>query len=401
MHRKKSRSNGKNFLVVGVLTTLAIGTISSLWLHTVPETVSNTVWATVPAAEEETIYPALYSDAHITENAIDTNPQFANSVVFSPENQAENQVASALNSVSIQTSQPSRLTGLENGTWLWTPIMEITPKYRDEIISGAKKNGIKNIYLSIDSYLDIFIMGDGPEKDAKKKAFNDIVEGFIKEAHKNSITVDAEGGWRNWAEEGNLYKPFAILGYAIQFNKTHTEKFRGFQYDVEPYLLDNYKKDKVSILNNFLTLINQSVSKLNKSDLQLSVVIPEFYDSSDTNASEFVYLGKSGYAIDHLLRILDRRPGSNILVMSYRNFNSGKDGTIEISKDEIYSANTSKSKIIIAQETGDVEPPYITYHNTSKKYYEKQLEALKKAFGKEKSYGGVATHYINAFLALK
>ena len=87
--------------------------------------------------------------------------------------------------------------------------------------------------------------------------------------------------------------------------------------------------------------------------------------------------------------------------MSYRNFTKGIDGSIDISKDEINSANEHKTKIIIAQETGDVEPPYITFHNTNKKYFNRQKTELDKAFMLDKSYGGVAIHYINAFLDLK
>jgi len=378
------------------MTALAIGTSSHLWLRNdvAPEKTLTTTVEPKPA--KPTIYPKLYSDTHITQNAIVTDERFANSVVYS----GESQVASVLSSISVQTNKPTS-RALESGTWLWTPIMEITPKYRNSIISGARKNGIKNIYLSIDSYLDIFIMPDGVAKDAKKKAFDAVIEGFIKEARKNGITVDAEGGWRNWAEKGNEYKPFAVLGYAIQYNRTHTEKFRGFQYDVEPYLLDSYKKDKAKVLTNFLTLVNESVSKLNKSDLTLSVVIPEFYDGSNGETPEFKYLGRTGHAIDHLLTVLDRRPGSDVIIMAYRNVSFGDNGAIDISADEVSTANEHKSRVVIAQETGDFQPPYITFHNTSKKYYKRQVSGIEKTLADEKSYGGIATHYINAYLTLK
>jgi hypothetical protein len=279
--------------------------------------------------------------------------------------------------------------------------MQLTPKYTDTIISGALKNGFKNIYISIDSYLDIYIMPDGEEKITKRAEFDKKIENFITKANNNGITVDAEAGWRNWAEDGNTYKALATLNYALKFNKDHNVKFRGFQYDVEPYLLDEYKENKAEVLKNFLTLVNQTVTMLNNKDLELTVVIPEFYDGSNGETPKFSYNGKNGYATEHLLSILDRREGSKIIVMSYRNFTKGIDGSIDISKDEINSANEHKTKIIIAQETGDVEPPYITFHNTNKKYFNNQKNELDKAFMLDKSYGGVAIHYINAFMDLK
>jgi hypothetical protein len=346
--------------------------------------------------EKKIIYPTQYSDSHITENAIISDPKFKNITFFDKEDFLANAIS------VLQKNKYNQLTeGQENGTWLWTPPLRITPKYRDSIISDAKKNGIKNIYLSIDSYLDIFVMSAGPEKEAKKKDFTKVLEDFVKVAHENNMTVDAEAGWRNWAEEGNEYKAFAVLNYAMQFNKTHTEKLRGFQYDVEPYLLDDYQNKSETILYNYINLVDKTVGFMNKSDLELSVVIPEFYDGTSIDAPKFSYRGKTAYAVDHLLSVLDRRAGSKIILMSYRNFSLGEDGSIDISQDEINLANNYKTKIIVAQETGDVNPPYITFFGTSHKYYDKQLALIQKAFEKDESFGGLATHYVNVFLELK
>lgn len=347
-------------------------------------------------ATRKTIYPTLYSNKHITQNAIITDPKFKNTVIIEKENFLANALSSTKTiNPTLKTSTP------ENGTWLWTPTFDITPSYRNSIIWGAKKNGIKNIYLSIDSYLDVFVMPDGPEKNRKKKDFDEIIIGFIKEAEKNNITVDAEAGWQNWSEKENWYKAFAVLDYAIEFNKTHSQKFRGFQYDVEPYLLPEYQKNKKVVLRNFISLINQSLTKLDGSDLEFSVVIPEFYNGENGETPRFLYARKYDHALDHLLSALERRPQSKIIVMSYRNFSLGEDGSIEISKDEINAANKKQTKIIIAQETGDVLPDYITFYNTSKSRYKRETEIIKQTFSSQKSYGGLATHYLNSFMELR
>ncbi len=355
-------------------------------------TISNT-------EESKTVYPRPYSDEHITVNAIIADPRFKQLAVFDRDSLLANSFS------SIQKNEASRLNGdppkrRERGVWLWTPVLDITPRYRNTIISSARKNNMTHIYMSIDTYLDIYVMPDGEEKTKIKKEFDSSVENFIIEANKVGIEVDAEGGWRNWAENGHSYKAFAVLDYAIRFNKTHKNKFRAFQYDVEPYMLEGYKKDKKAVLSNFLDLVNVTVSRLNRSDLEFSVVIPEFYDDSG-ETPKFTYRGKSGYTVNHLLRVLDRRPMSQIIVMSYRNFSLGKNGSIEISKDEIAEANKHSTKIILAQETGDVEPPYITFHKTSRKHYEKQVALLQNAFSSDKSFGGIAIHYANAFMELK
>ncbi len=390
--RKKVRSHNKIIILVGIAAlTFTFGAYFAVYK---PAEKFNVPTLFSQKAVTETFYPTQYSDTHITKNAIVTDRHLENLFAF------ERESLTASVAESIQTGAWTG-TGPEKGTWLWTPVPDITPAYASKIISGAKSAGLSNIYLSIDSYLDIFAMPNSPEKDIQKKAFDKTVEDFVTLAHKNNMTVDAEGGWRNWAEPGNEYKAFAVIDYAIEFNKTHTEKLRGFQFDVEPYLLLSYLINKTQTLSNFLNLINASVTKLNRTDLQFSVVIPEFYDGTKGKTPAFTYAGVSGYTLDHLLQILERRQGSNIIVMSYRNFSKGDDGSIDISKNEISEADNYHTKVIVAQETGDVQPAYITFHNTSLSYYKKQVQAIEQTFGKEKSYGGSAVHYINSLMELE
>jgi hypothetical protein len=172
---------------------------------------------------------------------------------------------------------------------------------------------------------------------------------------------------------------------------------------VEPYLMDSYQKNQALVLGNFVSLVDKTQYFLSSSTLRFSVVVPDFYDSKDALTPEFSYNGNKDYTFGHLLSILDKRPGSSIVIMSYRNFADSDDGTIGISKNEMQTANSGayNTKIIIAQETGDVPPPYITFHGTSKEYFKEQIGKINSAFNSYPNFGGIAVHYVNAFLALK
>lgn len=343
-----------------------------------------------------TLYPTQYSDTHITKNAMVTDRRFNDLAVFNKENLLAG-VAGSLGAArpSPESKQP------EKGTWLWTPTLTMTPVYWNSVITSAKKNGIHTIYLSIDTYLDIYVMPDGPEKEKKKEAFDHILESFIATAHKNNITVDAEAGWRNWAEPGNEYKAFAIVDYVVAFNATHAEKFRGFQYDIEPYLLSSYAKDKKTVLRNFVNLVNKTTARLGRSDVAFSVVIPDFYDGPSGETPRFLYGWNYNYTLNHLLNVLERRPSSQLIVMAYRNQSGGTDGSIDISRDEILTANDYHTKIIVAQETGDVSPPSLTFYRTSLSSLNTEIQNIQEAFAKDESYHGIAIHYINTLMELK
>jgi hypothetical protein len=349
-----------------------------------------------------------YSDSHITKNAIKTDPEFKN-IAFDTNTPRQsffsNQLAAVIKTVKSFTTLSTKKESVskEYGSWIWTPVMDMSPEYMKSILSQAKADGVNTIYVSIDTYLDIFVMPKGPAREAQKKIFGDKLEYFIAKAESKGIVVDAEAGWRNWGEDDNLYKGFAIVNYVKNFNASRQNKFRGFQYDVEPYLLDSYEKNKVSVLKNFIKLIDQTENFMSTSTLKFSVVIPDFYDEKDQLTPKFSYNGRDGYTLNHLLNILDRRPDSSIIVMSYRNFAEGQDGAIEISKNEMQTADRGafNTKIIIAQETGDVTPTYITFHGTSKNYLLRELDKINSVFAAYSNFGGLAIHYANAFVALK
>lgn len=348
-----------------------------------------------------------YSDKNITPNAIITNPEFKN-IAFDTNTPKSSffssQIATVIRAFKFFASPIKKEdSAKEYGSWVWTPVMRITPEYTESILSDAKADGVNTIYVSIDSYLDIFVMPKGEEREKQKEIFSKKLEYFINSANQKGIAVDAEAGWRNWAEDGNEYKGFAIVNFVKNFNATHQNKFRGFQYDVEPYMLDAYKKDKASVLKNFVKLVDQTEYFIATSTLRFSVVIPDFYDKKDDMTPKFSYNGKKDFAFSHLLNILDRRWGSSIIIMSYRNFAEGEDGTIEISNNEMRTAKSGayQTKIIIAQEIGDVPPPYITFHNTSKNYLFKEIEKINSAFNPYSNFGGIAIHYANALIALK
>ncbi len=388
--KKSSTKKQKTFNVSYIVLPVLIGVIFISYTYS-----KHTTSVVGSEVQSQIYYPTVYSDTHITKNAITSNSQFEK-VYLENNNTLLSNVVSSVNNQNLTIKAVEE----EKGTWLWTDTLKITPEYRDRIIQAAQKNGIKNIYLSIDTYLDIFVMPDGPEKDMRKKEFENVLRSFITEANRNDITVDAEAGWRNWAETDNTYKAFAILDFVKDFNSTYEQKFRGVQYDIEPYLLPDFETNKKKILNNFLGLADGVISQMNDTELELSFVITEFYDGVDGRTPRLFYGFRTTYAFDHLIRILDKRPNSKIIVMSYRNFTEGIDGAISISKDEIQRANKYNTKVILAQEFGDIDPAIYTFHNTSRTYYKQYIQTLEDSFDSDKSFGGIALHYINAFMEL-
>jgi hypothetical protein len=299
------------------------------------------------------------------------------------------------------TPTPVISTLSEYGVWVWTSPLQMSQQYMVSIVDAAKTNGINTLYVTIDDFLDIHSLPEGASKTIQKSAYSDALESLIRIANQQGIEVDAEAGWRDWAEPAQKYKAFAIVDYVKEYNMNHSEyKLRGFQYDVEPYLLSTYEKNKGPILTKFVQLIDETVTRLGNSDLRFAVVIPHFYDDAQAWTPAVTYNGKTQHTFNHLLNLLDQRKGSSIILMSYRNFAEGNNGSIQISDVEVRQALGS-TKVIVGQETGNVDPAYVTFYGLSKAQYLSQIEIIKNAFKDKIGFGGMAVHYIEPFLELK
>lgn len=300
---------------------------------------------------------------------------------------------------------PAPTTEQEYGSWVWVSPRTMSVAYRERVIQAAVENDINVLYLTIDDYLDVYTMKDGAAKNTARTAYGNAIETFIRAAQEKGIAVDAEAGWKDWGEPSMRWKAVAIVDYVKQYNSERTYKFRGIQYDVEPYLMSNYttKANKTKLLKNFVQLVDNTVVQLSGSDLAFSIVIPHFYDDRQNWTPSYSYGGVNTFTFNHLLRIMNTRKDSGIILMSYRNFTEGTDGSIYLSQEEIQDAEATKgaTKIIVAQEVGNVKPAYVTFYGKTKAEYLSKIQIIRNTFAPFTSFGGVSVNYIDPLIDLR
>jgi hypothetical protein len=294
-------------------------------------------------------------------------------------------------------------TGKEQGIWIWNFPSQMLSSTADTQLKQLQANGFTVVYITIDDYLDIASMPAGTAKTAATQTYFSNLSKLVAKANALGMQVDAEGGWRDWARDTNRWKGFALIDMVKQYNAANpTTKLRGFQYDVEPYLLPEYETNKASILLDYVTFIDQSVQRLVGTNIKFSMAIPHFYDDAQAWTPSFAYNGKTTFAFNHLLSILEKAPGSTILLMSYRDTFNGTNGTRQISETEIKEASAGYStNVIVSQETGNVDPAYVTYYGGTKADVMNAISQIKTGLGSYSNYGGTAVHYMDSFLEMK
>lgn len=316
--------------------------------------------------------------------------------------------ASATNTILVQ-----KVTGAiwgqifgkkEFGIWVWDSPIKMTEAQASKVIEISKKNGFNVIYVTIDDYLPILQIRDTSEQGRRKSAYMKNLSAFIAAAHKEGLEVDVVGGDKDWAETENRWKGYALVDFVKEYNLTHPASLiRGLQFDVEPYLLSSYEIDKKKELKAYIEFVDELVTRMQNVPAQFSIVIPHFYDDVQNWTPLVSYKGQDAHTFNHLLKVLEKKPKSTIIVMAYRNFFENNNGTKQISEVEISEATKGKysTRIIVAQETGNVSPSYVTFYDYPKSSLFESLNEISTYFGKYPNFAGVAVHYFDSFLKLE
>ncbi len=297
---------------------------------------------------------------------------------------------------------PPTSSPLEYGVWVWESPYAMGTVRSNDVIDKASVNGFNAIYITIDDYLNIIDMPNGSLKTQTLNSYTSALTSFITYADQKGIKVDAEAGWRDWAKPELRYKAYNILEFVNSYNASNpTSKFRNVQYDVEPYILPEYETNKAAVLYDFVEMVNQLVIK-NTSDLGIVMVIPHFYDSAQNWTPQIMFNGNQASTFTHILRILDTKQNNSITLMSYRDHALGQDGTIALSQPEITEASLDqyRVKINIAQETGNVDPNYVTFYGKTRSQLMAELTTIKDTFSTSRAFGGLSIHYLDPFLQL-
>ena len=313
--------------------------------------------------------------------------------------------ASAIPASSTVLRAPA---GGELGVWVWTPVNQMSAAEMEQTVNEAAVNHFNVIYLTVDAYLTVADdtptdASDTAARVAQLQAYNQAVGQFLSLAAAKNISVDAEAGSQDWGEPQNQWEPQRIMAYVASYNQSHALKFRGVQYDIEPYLLPAYgntTSTELPILTNYVQLVAVLAGQAKSDGLPLTMVVPHFYDDVIQWTPPVTVDGVTGYPYNQLVRILNPVPGARIIVMAYRNFAAGANGSIGLAQREVDVADDSSVRVIVAQETGPVQPGYVTFYGESKSDLAAQADLIEQAFAHDASFQGIAVDYLDPFLAL-
>lgn len=299
--------------------------------------------------------------------------------------------------------------GYENAVWDWRPFER---GYAAGFFSDLQSRGVTAAYMDVGGYVDVYEMPDGIEKRRAIEDFNAGTKRYLVCAQENGIAVHALAGNADWGNASHRYLNRIILEYVQDFNLSNPDTaFQGVQFDIEPYIQEGFSAETSdAIFVQYLDTVEEITSAFIElqtrlaqfGPMKLGFVIPYWFDEHDEYARKVSWKGEETYVFYHVLYRLSRVQNGYLAIMAYRNFAEGPDGVIGHIQNQLgFSQHSAPGvKVIIGQETSNVDPKKITYFGKSFADMVEEVKKIGLKFENSPNVAGFAFNNADSFLEL-
>lgn len=131
------------------------------------------------------------------------------------------------------------------------------------------------------------------------------------------------------------------------------ERFHGVHYDVEPYLVPGYQSPRRrEILDDYVGMVAAVARAAHAAGLTAGFDVPFWLDAPDPDTGEPPMATLDGVrrrVLDEVVSVADE-----IVVMDYRTFAAGSDGSVAHVRGELAAASAGTARVLVGVETRSV-----------------------------------------------
>ncbi|MCL4288458.1 MAG: hypothetical protein KJ006_12550 [Thermoleophilia bacterium] len=213
--------------------------------------------------------------------------------------------------------------------------------------------------------------------------FGPHVRAAIADLGAAGVAVEALGGERRWAtvRRGGMIG-FVRSARRYQRRAPADARLAGVHVDVEPYALRAWDRHPRRVRREYLAALR--AARRAAGPLPLAADIPFWFDG--------IRLGGMSLAAAAI------RATDAVTVMAYRD---SADRVIDLAEREVRIAGRHGSRATVGVETGDHDPPSITFFEEGRAALAAALAAIDARLGARPGYGGTAVHHYGSLAGLK
>ena len=245
---------------------------------------------------------------------------------------------------------------------------------RDAILDLAASAGVTEVYL----HANLFYAGDLDET---------VLADWIRAANARCIDVELLFGNARWILPPMQREARDRTDWAVGFASAHPDaRPTGVHFDLEPQQLGEWDvtADRPTLLASLVDVLEAMTPAAEAGGLVLSIDVGFFLDGYDVTRA-----GRTRPASEWITDAVGR-----VVVMDYRDSaeSMGFGGMISLAEDEVAYATTTGTPIVLAAETGDVAPEYVTFREEGLAAMRTELAAVRAHFATSASFAGLAIH---------
>jgi hypothetical protein len=280
----------------------------------------------------------------------------------------------------------------------------------DQRLQFLLSRGFRTIYLFVNDYLVAWDRRESTSRWFQLVELEREFRQFNAAARRVGLTVHAVVGNPTWADATKRYLGVRLIRLISDYNANvaANQRFAGVQFDIEPYRRPEFARESTHILSAYLHALQDIAREFQRerlhpwnAELQLGFATPFSFDGSGELPSTVSFNGIYKPVSYHLIDIVGKLADAYVVVMSYRNFSLGKDGTISHAENEFRYANSvaAKCRIIVGQEFGDFQPAKVSFHGRGRTAFTRAALQVAQAFGRYPQFGGLSVNDVDAFIA--
>ena len=265
-----------------------------------------------------------------------------------------------------------------NAVWIWdtTRILLNDPVERKQIFDFCK-----NPPGEVEPITTLFLYAGWPNflRENKKDLRN-----LIRDIHAHGLKVHYTDGAPEWADKDRniaLRKIHSV--HSFNQGGKDIEQFDAIQFDVEPYLLKNWRNPEV--VNAYKEHLVECTCAAHQAKLPFGIALPNFYDTREDDLLDFI------------IKVVD--------YVGLMNYKDNAEMLITNARNEIKTANYHGKPIWLGVETQKPTPQYgvtprETFFEEGYTKMENELKFLKAEFTSAKSMYGIAYHHLDSYRQL-
>jgi hypothetical protein len=302
---------------------------------------------------------------------------------------------------AAETPQQDGLAAYE-----WHGAGQLTRRDARQRLRFLQQHGFKTVYLDLGDYLDA---ADQPESRKQRNRIRKLrrdLRRFVADASRLGLAVHAVGGGPTWTDEPLRYLGSKLVELVADYNAdvAARERLGGVQLDIEPYALPRFFNNEEAALVAYLETLESIVETYRRMarHLELGFAVPFWFDGRRGSPGPVPFQAATKPAIHHVIDLVKDLRGAYLVVMSYRNFAKGADGSIVHARDEFRYARSigAKCGLVVGQQFGDLQPPKVTFHGHDRHDFESAAEQIVRAFRRFRQFRGLSVDDVDGYTTL-